>query len=103
MAGATAVATSAGATTGDANSEITALSDTKFLVDERDGNFEPFANKTVYEVDINGASDISGLTINGKSPEALSGRTAPMRRSRRSPRPACRWRRSSRTSRSARW
>jgi hypothetical protein len=61
------------ATTGDANSEITALSDTKFLVDERDGNFEPFANKTLYEVDINGATDVSGLTIGGKSPEALVG------------------------------
>jgi hypothetical protein len=60
-------------TTGDANSEITALSDTKFLVDERDGNFEPFANKILYEVDINGATDISGLTINGKSPEAFAG------------------------------
>ena len=61
------------ATTGDANSEITALSNTKFLVDERDGNFEPFANKTLYEVDINGATDVSGLTINGKSPEAFVG------------------------------
>ena len=61
------------ATTGDANSEITALSDTKFLVDERDGNFEPFAQKTLYEVDINGATDISGLTIDGKSPEAFVG------------------------------
>jgi len=51
------------ATTGDANSEITALSSTKFLVDERDGNFEPFAQKALYEVDINGATDVSGLTI----------------------------------------
>jgi hypothetical protein len=61
------------ATTGDANSEITALSNTKFLVDERDGNFEPFARKTLYEVDINGATDVSGLTIGGKSPEAFVG------------------------------
>jgi hypothetical protein len=61
------------ATTGDANSEITALSNTKFLVDERDGNFEPFAAKTLYEVDINGATDVSGLTIGGKSPEAFVG------------------------------
>jgi hypothetical protein len=61
------------ATTGDANSEITALSNTKFLVDERDGNFEPFAAKTLYEVDINGATDVSGLTIDGKSPEAFVG------------------------------
>jgi hypothetical protein len=60
-------------TTGDANSEITALSSTRFLVDERDGNFEPFARKTLYEVDINGATDVSGLTIGGKSPEAFVG------------------------------
>ncbi|MCW2522478.1 MAG: esterase-like of phytase family protein, partial [Frankiales bacterium] len=49
------------------------LSATKFLVDERDGNFEPFAAKTLYEVDLNGATDISGLTIGGKSPEAFVG------------------------------
>ncbi|MFC4034392.1 esterase-like activity of phytase family protein [Streptomyces polygonati] len=61
------------ATTGDANSEITALSSTKFLVDERDGNFEPFAQKTLYEVDTNGATDVSGLTVGGKSPEAFVG------------------------------
>jgi hypothetical protein len=61
------------ATTGDANSEITALSNTRFLVDERDGNFEPFANKTLYEVDINGATDVSNLEINGLSPEAFVG------------------------------
>ncbi|NJP46121.1 esterase-like activity of phytase family protein [Actinacidiphila epipremni] len=61
------------ATTGDANSEITALSSTKFLVDERDGNFAPFAKKTLYAVDINGATDVSGLTIGGKSPEAYVG------------------------------
>lgn len=61
------------ATTGDANSEITALSSTKFLVDERDGAYEPFAQKSLYEVDINGATDVSGLTVGGKSPEALVG------------------------------
>jgi Esterase-like activity of phytase/Bacterial Ig domain len=61
------------ATTGDANSEITALSNTKFLVDERDGNFEPFAAKTLYEIDINGATDVSSLTINNLSPEAFVG------------------------------
>jgi hypothetical protein len=61
------------ATTGDANSEITALSNTKFLVDERDGNFEPNAHKTLYEVDLKGATDVSGLTIGGKTPEALVG------------------------------
>ncbi|MEU6339809.1 esterase-like activity of phytase family protein [Streptomyces sp. NPDC046977] len=61
------------ASTGAANSEITALSATKFLIDERDGGFEPFAQKSLYEVDINGATDVSGLTIGGKSPEALAG------------------------------
>jgi Esterase-like activity of phytase/Bacterial Ig domain len=60
--------------TGDANSEITALSATKFLIDERDGAFEPFARKSLYEVDVNGATDVSGLTIGGKSPEAFVGK-----------------------------
>jgi hypothetical protein len=58
---------------GDASSEITAISNTQFLVDERDGNFEPFAAKTLYEVEINGATDISGLTIGGQTPEAFAG------------------------------
>jgi hypothetical protein len=61
------------ATTGDANSEITALSDTRFLIDERDGDFEPFAQKPLYEVDTKGATDVSGLKIGGKSPEAFVG------------------------------
>ncbi|GAA4157454.1 hypothetical protein GCM10022286_09110 [Gryllotalpicola daejeonensis] len=61
--------------TGDAVSEITALSKTKFLVDERDGNVEPFANKDLYEIDLNGATDVSGLTVGGKSPEALVGKS----------------------------
>jgi hypothetical protein len=60
--------------TGDANSEITALSSTKFLIDERDGNYQPFAQKNLYEVDTNGATDVSGLTIGGKSPEAFVGK-----------------------------
>lgn len=60
-------------TTGDANSEITAISATQFLVDERDGNFEPNAHKTLYLADISGATDVSGLTIAGKSPEAYIG------------------------------
>jgi len=62
------------ADTGDANSEITALSSTRFLVDERDGNFEPSARKTLYAVDISDATDVSGLTIGGKSPEAYVGK-----------------------------
>ena len=62
------------ADTGDANGEITALSSTRFLVDERDGNFEPSARKTLYAVDISDATDVSGLTIGGKSPEAYVGK-----------------------------
>jgi hypothetical protein len=57
--------------TGAASSEITALTNTKFLVDERDGNFEPFALKSLNAVDINGASDFSVRSIGGKSPEAI--------------------------------
>ena len=60
-------------TTGDANSEITAISDTRFLVDERDGNFEPGAHKTLYLIDLSKATDVSGVTIAGKSPEAYIG------------------------------
>jgi len=57
----------------DANSEITALSNTTFLVDERDGKFEPGAHKTLYLADIANATDITGLSIGGKSPEAYVG------------------------------
>jgi hypothetical protein len=39
-------------------SEITALSNTKFVVDERDGNFEPNAYKRLYAIDISGATDV---------------------------------------------
>jgi hypothetical protein len=77
------------ATTGTANSEITALSSTTFLVDERDGNVEPGAYKRLYTVDIAGATDLGpaatvagatydsssaalGLTVGGKSLEALT-------------------------------
>jgi hypothetical protein len=55
------------ATTGSAVSEITALSDTKFLVDERDGNQgEPgqAAFKDLYEIDLTGATDIKGDGVN---------------------------------------
>ncbi|GAA5202044.1 hypothetical protein GCM10023322_83140 [Rugosimonospora acidiphila] len=55
-------------TTASAVSEITALSDTKFLVDERDGNQgEPgkAAFKDLYEIDLTGATDVKG---NGKNP-----------------------------------
>ncbi len=47
------------------NSEILAISDTRFLVIERDGTFlfgSPMATlKKIYEVDISGATDVSAL------------------------------------------
>lgn len=46
------------ATTGTAVSEITAVSATRFLVDERDGSLEPGASKKVYEIDLSKATDI---------------------------------------------
>ncbi len=55
------------ATTVSAVSEITALSDTKFLVDERDGNQgEPgqAAFKDLYEIDLTGATDVKGNGVN---------------------------------------
>jgi hypothetical protein len=74
------------ATTGTASSEITALSNTTFLVDERDGNVEPNAYKKLYTVDISAATDIGpssrvggatydpslGLTVGGATLEALT-------------------------------
>ena len=62
------------------NSEIRALDATRFLVDERDGKFaggDKPAQKHVYVIDLNGASDVSGdvdaengLLVNGKTLEA---------------------------------
>jgi hypothetical protein len=43
---------------GTAVSEITAVSSTKFLVDERDGTMEPGAYKKFYEIDLSNATDI---------------------------------------------
>lgn len=74
------------ATNGTANSEIIALTNTTFLVDERDGNAEPNAYKKLYTITLPGASDIGpaasvpgatydpslGLTVGGKSLEALT-------------------------------
>jgi hypothetical protein len=54
------------------NSEILALSNTKFLVLERDGNFAfgspPSTFKRIYEADISGATDISALGALGATP-----------------------------------
>ena len=76
------------ATSKTANSELTALSDTTFLVDERDGNFPgPGAFKQLWKIDITGATDVGpsasvpgatyngavgGLLVGGKTIEALT-------------------------------
>jgi len=67
-------------TTKTANSELTALSDTTFLVDERDGNF-PAAGvfKQLWKIDITGATDVGpnaavpGATYNGAQGGLLVG------------------------------
>jgi hypothetical protein len=74
------------ATTGTAISEIAALSNTTFLMDERDGNFPPNAYKRVFSIDISGATDVGpsstvagatysagggGLLIGGQTLESL--------------------------------
>ncbi|WP_018637794.1 esterase-like activity of phytase family protein [Parafrankia elaeagni] len=39
-------------------SEITAISNSRFLVTERDGNFEPGAFKKIFTIDLTGATDV---------------------------------------------
>ncbi len=59
------------ATNNTSVSEITALSNTTFLVDERDTNFPPAASKKLWLIDLGGATDIGplstvpGATYNG--------------------------------------
>jgi hypothetical protein len=71
--------------TGTAVSEITALSPTTFLVDERDGKFPPAAYKKLFKIDLTGATDVGpkaagydaakgGYLINGASIEATVGK-----------------------------
>jgi hypothetical protein len=76
--------------TGTAVSEITALSNHTFVVDERDGDFEPNVFKRLYKIDLDGATDIGpaeavagatydptkgGLLVNGgQSIEAYVGK-----------------------------
>ncbi len=71
--------------TSSAVSEITALSPTTFLVDERDGNFPPAAYKKLWKIDVTGATDVGpsapgydaakgGYLINGGSIEATVGK-----------------------------
>ena len=73
------------AVTGSAVSEIAALSSTQFVVDERDGLFNPGADKKLWKIDISHATDIgptstvgtydpaAGVQIGGKSLEAVAG------------------------------
>lgn len=71
-------------------SEITALSATTFLVDERDGNLAPKSDKKIWTIDIAGATDVGpqsavpgatydaekgGLQIDGKPLETFVGVT----------------------------
>jgi hypothetical protein len=69
---------------GGAVSEITALSNTTFVVDERDGAVEPGAFKKLVKIDLRGATDVGpagpsydaakgGRLINGQSIEAYVG------------------------------
>jgi hypothetical protein len=64
---------------GNAVSEITALSSTRFLVDERDGNLGAGAFKQLYLIDLAGATDVTGkgdpkgYLVNGKSIDAYVG------------------------------
>ena len=69
-------------------SEITALTDTTFLIDERDGELQPGGDKKIYVADISGATDVGpqaavkgatynaeagGLQVDGKPIETLVG------------------------------
>ena len=69
---------------GTAVSEIAALSATRFVVDERDGEFGPGAVKKLYEIDLTGATDVgprttagpygpTGVSLGGKTLEAVAG------------------------------
>ncbi|WP_322754763.1 esterase-like activity of phytase family protein [Frankia sp. Cas3] len=55
-------------------SEITALSDTTFLVDERDGHTEPGAYKKLFRIDLTGATDVGpAATLPGAVYNAAKG------------------------------
>jgi Esterase-like activity of phytase/Bacterial Ig domain len=61
-------------TNGGAVSEITALSDTTFLVDERDGKFEPGAFKRLFTIDLTGATDVGPkAAVRGATYDAAKG------------------------------
>jgi hypothetical protein len=69
------------ADTGTAVSEITALSPTTFLVDERDGKFPPGAYKKLWKIDLTDATDVGphasvpGATYDGSKGGLLVGGT----------------------------
>jgi hypothetical protein len=55
-------------------SEITALSATTFLVDERDGGFEPKAFKKLVKIDLAGATDVGpGASVPGATYDGTKG------------------------------
>jgi hypothetical protein len=55
-------------------SEIAALSNTTFLVDERDGNVEPGADKKLWQIDLSAATDVGpNSTVAGTSYDASAG------------------------------
>ncbi|HWC22526.1 MAG TPA: esterase-like activity of phytase family protein [Flexivirga sp.] len=70
-------------------SEISALNNHEFLVDERDGDVEPGANKKLFRIDLRGATDVGrfstvpnttydatngGLRVSGRTIEATVGK-----------------------------
>jgi hypothetical protein len=63
-------------TTGSGVSEITAINNTQFLVDERDGkglgDGSAAAVKQIFKIDISGAKDITGLTGKAAASAAVS-------------------------------
>ncbi len=61
-------------TNSGAVSEITALSDTTFLVDERDGKVEPGAYKKLFRIDVSGATDVGPhASVAGATYDAAAG------------------------------
>src|SRR5262249_37149202 len=55
-------------------SEIAALSNTSFVVDERDANFPPRAYKKLWQIDLTGATDVGPRnTVAGASYDAARG------------------------------
>jgi hypothetical protein len=61
-------------TNSGAVSEITALTNTSFVVDERDGNLEPSAYKRLYSIDISHATDVGPkATVAGATYNAAKG------------------------------